>query len=76
MSNDFECPNCFEWLKVPIPYARYVDCPSCRAKLEIHPDAEFDEGVWHDLTELSIVEEEHMKRMLNFALEKEQDGTP
>jgi len=66
-SNDFECPNCDEWLSVPLPYAKYVNCPWCKSKLEIHPDAEFEDGLWHDRTELSIVEEDHMKRMIEYA---------
>jgi hypothetical protein len=34
--------------------------------LEIHPDADFENGMWHDLTTLSVVdpEREHIKRML------------
>jgi len=51
--NEFECPNCDEIVNVPVPYTKYVECPGCKAKLEIHPDAEFD-GLWHDRTTLSL----------------------
>ena len=52
--NEFECPNCEEIVQVPIPYAKYVDCPGCKLTLEIHPDAEQDENGWHDRTTLSM----------------------
>lgn len=54
--NDHVCPACDDWIAVPIPYAKNITCPWCNAKLEIHPDAEFDRGMWHDRTELSIVD--------------------
>ncbi len=75
-SNDFECPNCEEWLSVPLPYAKYVDCPWCKKKLEIHPDADFDRGMWHDRTTLSVVdpEREHMKQMVDHAKSKEAES--
>jgi hypothetical protein len=55
MSNEFDCPVCDEVVDVPIPYAKWITCPACRRRLEIHPDADFD-GIWHDLTELSPLE--------------------
>ena len=67
--NEYECPvdECGEWVKVPLPLSAYVTCPSCHTKLEIHPDYEFEDGMWHDRTTLSVVdpEREHMKKMLN-----------
>lgn len=56
--NEYPCPNCEEDVRVGLPAAKYVDCPSCKAKLEIHPDAEFEDGMWHDRTTLSIVDYE------------------
>jgi DNA-directed RNA polymerase subunit RPC12/RpoP len=74
--NDHECPQCGDTVLVPLPYPKYVDCQECKSKLEIHPDAEFEDGLWHDRTELSIVdpERDHMKTMLQFA--KEKHGAP
>ena len=64
--NEYPCPSCEEDVRVPIPPSKYVVCQSCKRQLEIHPDAEFYDGLWHDLTTLSIVDDqrEHMKRML------------
>lgn len=68
----YECPNCSEDVAVALPPAKYVDCHSCHSKLEIHPDADFFDGMWHDRTTLSVVdpEREHMKRMFDFAKSK------
>jgi hypothetical protein len=67
--NEYECPvdDCGEWVSVALPVSKYVTCPSCNTKLEIHPDAEFFDEHWHDRTHLSVVdpEREHMKKMLN-----------
>jgi DNA-directed RNA polymerase subunit RPC12/RpoP len=73
--NEYPCPACEEDVRVPLPASAYVTCPSCQSKLEIHPDAEFEDGLWHDKTHLSVVEQresvstddmyrEHIKRML------------
>jgi hypothetical protein len=64
--NEYPCPNCEEDVRVPLPPSKYATCPGCKKTLEIHPDAEFEDGLWHDRTTLSIVdpEREHMKRML------------
>lgn len=64
--NEYPCPSCEEDVRVPIPPSAYVVCQHCKTQLEIHPDAEFYDGLWHDLTTLSIVDDqhEHMKRML------------
>ena len=68
--NEFECPNCDEWIQVPLPSAKYVDCPWCKKTLEIMVDAEWFDGMWHDRTELSIVDDEtaHKLRMLEHAM--------
>ncbi len=75
--NEYPCPNCEADVRVALPAAKYATCPECKAKLEIHPDADFEDGMWHDRTELSIVdpEREHMKTMLEHAKSKEaQNG--
>ena len=71
--NEYQCPECDEDVRVPLPPSKYVDCPHCKSHLEIHPDAEFEDGMWHDHTTLSIVdpEREHMKRMLKHLTENE-----
>lgn len=65
--NEYECPECDAWVRVALPPSRYVKCPECMSNLEVHQDADFEDGMWHDRTTLSVVdpEREHMKRMLN-----------
>jgi hypothetical protein len=73
--NFYPCPNCEADVSVALPPAKYATCDECKTKLEIHPDADFEDGHWHDKTHLSVVEQresvstddmyhEHMKRML------------
>jgi DNA-directed RNA polymerase subunit RPC12/RpoP len=72
--NQYTCPNCEADVSVALPVARYATCPECHFKLEIHPDAEFEDGHWRDRTELSVVEREHMKKMLRH-LQQHDDKT-
>lgn len=69
--NDYECPECSDDVEVPLPVAKYVTCPTCNSKLVIHVDAEFDRGMWHDRTTLSVLDEreQHIKRMLKHLTE-------
>lgn len=69
--NTYSCPNCEDDVEVPLPVAKYATCESCGTKLEIHPDAEFDEDGWHDRTHLSVVdpEQEHKEAMLKHGLD-------
>lgn len=71
--NEYECPNdaCGEWVSVPLPLAKYVMCPACKARLQINVDAEFYGGMWHDRTELSLCdpEREHKEAMLKHGLD-------
>lgn len=66
--NEYPCPECDDDVRVALPLAKYVICHNCHTQLEIHPDAEFEDGLWHDRTTLSVVdldpEREHMERML------------
>jgi hypothetical protein len=77
-TNEYSCPNCEEDVSVPLPASKYVNCGHCKTKLEVHPDAEFYDGLWHDLTTLSIVDEEreHMKRMVAHAKRMEEQNEP
>jgi DNA-directed RNA polymerase subunit RPC12/RpoP len=74
--NYYSCPECEEDVPTRLPLAKYVTCPGCKSKLEIHPDADFENGMWHDLTTLSVVdpEREHIKRMLKHAKRMEEDN--
>ncbi len=71
--NEYPCPNCEADVRVALPVSKYATCDECKAKLEIHPDAEWFDGFWHDRTTLSIVdpEREHMKVMLEHARKHE-----
>lgn len=73
--NFYSCPNCEADVEVALPLAKYATCAECKTKLEIHPDAEFEDGMWHDRTVLSIVdpEREHMKRMVAHAKRMEAE---
>jgi hypothetical protein len=66
--NEYACPNCEADVSVALPVAKYATCDECKTKLEIHPDADFEDGMWHDRTTLSIVdpEREHKERMVKY----------
>jgi uncharacterized Zn finger protein (UPF0148 family) len=52
MSSTYSCPVCND--DVPVGEKEYtVYCPSCEERLLVDRDAEFEAGVWHDLTKLS-----------------------
>jgi hypothetical protein len=67
--NEYPCPNCEADVSVALPAGDYATCDECKCKLEIHVDAEFEDGLWHDRTTLSVVDEEreHMRRMVAHA---------
>lgn len=67
--NEYECPECGEDVRVELPAGKYVKCPECMSNLEIHADADFKDGMWHDRTTLSVADpgREHMERMLEWA---------
>jgi hypothetical protein len=73
--NLYTCPNCEEDVPVALPAAKWATCPECCTKLEIHPDADWEDGMWHDRTTLSVVdpEREHMKAMVRHAERMEQE---
>lgn len=51
-TRQFECPKCSEWIDILPTTPEKFDCPWCKAKLEQCVDAEFENGSWHDLTEI------------------------
>lgn len=52
--NTYPCPECEDDVEVALPCSKYATCTGCGAHLEVHPDADFDDGGWHDLTHLSV----------------------
>lgn len=51
----YSCPICGE--DVPVSFHhKIVHCPSCNCALRIEPDAQFEGGMWHDLTRLVPIE--------------------
>jgi hypothetical protein len=60
-SSTYSCPVC--WEDVPIPdYIKYgpIKCYGCDTRLRIERDADFHDGMWHDLTRLiPIDDDEH-----------------
>jgi hypothetical protein len=54
--NEYECPECGEWVSVELPAPAQVKCtnPECNLMLSVDVDAEFDENGWHDRTTLSV----------------------
>lgn len=72
--NTYSCPICSDDVSVARPIAdKFVICTGCGSKLSVDVDAEFENGMWHDLTSLSPVEgeeEKHIRRMLEFAKKK------
>jgi transcription elongation factor Elf1 len=56
----YGCPVCGEDLlerTVPLEIKKkIVVCPFCNSKLRIEADAQFEGGMWHDLTRLVPIE--------------------
>ena len=78
MTNTYSCPACEDDVEVPLPLAKYVTCESCKTKLEINVDADFEDGHWHDLTTLSVVDpdREHKERMLHGWMDSDNVTAP
>ena len=51
MTRDYQCPKCGEWLVVAA-HNTQVKCSHCKTLLAVEPDADFVNGLWHDLTQL------------------------
>lgn len=58
----YECPECGEWLEIK-EGVQTLDCTCCGEPLEFDADAEFRDGMWHDLSKLVSLRP-HMKKML------------
>jgi len=55
MNPSYECPNpeCQEWIEIlPTTQKDDFSCPWCDEKLRLDIDAEFENGMWHDLSKL------------------------
>ncbi len=52
--NEYPCPNCEADVRVGLPAGKYATCGDCKTRLEIHPEADWFDGFWHDRTTLSI----------------------
>lgn len=50
--SEFECLNCGTWLIVTDHNARGCTCPECNTQYDIDYDAEFTNGMWHNLTKI------------------------
>lgn len=51
---EYPCPHCETMLEVTDPAAKF-NCANCNRLLGVDTDAEFEDGMWRDLTELYIV---------------------
>ena len=51
---EYECPNCFEYIEVPDHETEAVHCKHCDFNIQVDRDGEFVDGMWRDLTTLSI----------------------
>ena len=51
LPNFYSCPECSD--DVPVEEGEHiVFCPCCEERLLVDPEAEFRDGMWHDLTKL------------------------
>jgi Zn finger protein HypA/HybF involved in hydrogenase expression len=48
---ELECPKCGEPIMVE-PQEQVLECPACKAKLDLVVDADYDEGTWRDCSRL------------------------
>ena len=48
----YECPKCEEWVEILPTTGENLECPWCKVKLRLDTDAEFENGMWHDLSKL------------------------
>ena len=53
MHRDYECPKCGDWIELHTETSGTVfKCPWCNERLRLDADAEFENGIWHDLSKL------------------------
>ena len=51
---EYDCPVCRESIEVPDHETEAVHCNACDHNARVNRDAEFVDGMWRDLTTLSI----------------------
>ena len=54
MNATYECPKCHESVLVK-EHETQVKCPFCRALLAVHHNADNINGIWQDLTKLTVI---------------------
>ncbi len=48
----YECPKCGEWIEILPTTEKEFKCPWCNEVLRLDADAEFENGMWRDLSKL------------------------
>lgn len=56
---EYECPHCGEWFEID-PEEELYTCKVCNSKLMIHRDADFVDGIWHNLSRAFLKEGKHL----------------
>ena len=64
--NEYECPECGEWVRIGLPAPAQVKCSNqeCGLLLNVDVDADFDEGGWHDRTSLCVAPNQNDSRAI------------
>lgn len=52
MNPSYECPKCDEYVEILSTTPEHFNCPWCGQSLRLSTDAEFEDGMWHDLSRL------------------------
>ncbi len=71
MNPEYECPVCGDYIAILPTTPENFDCPWCKEPLFISSDAEFEDGIWHDLTRLVS----HKQTMIDYAKEQNSNKT-
>ena len=51
MTKEYPCPNCEDEVELDGNVTE-LTCKSCGQQIKVDYDAEFDNGMWHDMTKL------------------------
>jgi predicted RNA-binding Zn-ribbon protein involved in translation (DUF1610 family) len=52
----YPCPECGEWIRIlPTTNKSDLPCPWCGVHLRLDEDAEWENGMWHNLSKLVTV---------------------
>ncbi len=54
MTSAYECPKCHDHVLVK-EHQTQIKCPFCRALLVVEHDADMVNGMWVDLTKLTVI---------------------